>query len=199
MRETLQGWGQTIEPPALQLLLTRAGTELRRLQIEVDKLSLLIGDRGVIRVADVELLTPKLAEESVFRLADAVAARNGALALAVLRELMEGQLESPYRIFPLIIRQFRLIWQTKVLLDAGWKPHSRPGAVSPRRWRCCRNKMPSRKSPAGWARAWRRPRGNSPGRNCARPTRHCWRATWPAKPSKAFPARKWTSRWRCCV
>jgi len=126
VRMTLQGWGQTIDPPALQLLLTRAGTELRRLQIEVDKLSLLLGERGAIRLRDVELLTPKLAEESVFHLADAVAARNAAQALSVLRELMEGQLESPYRIFPLVIRQFRLIWQTKVLLDAGWKPKSDP-------------------------------------------------------------------------
>ena len=126
VRATLHGWNQTIEAPALKLLLTRTGTELRRLQIEVDKLSLLVGERGAIRTRDVDLLTPKLAEESVFHLADAVAARNGARALAVLRELLEGQLEPPIRIFPLVIRQFRLIWQTKVLLDAGWRPQTDP-------------------------------------------------------------------------
>ncbi len=126
VRETLQGWGQAIEPAALHLLLTRAGTELRRLQIEVEKLSLLVGERGRIRAQDVEALTPKLAEESVFRLADAVAARDAAQALAILHELIAVQLESPHRIFPLIVRQFRLIWQTKVLLDAGWRPRQRP-------------------------------------------------------------------------
>jgi len=130
VKQTLKGWGQTIEPGALQLLLARAGTELRRLQIEVDKLSLMIGDRGAVRTADVELLTPKLAEESVFHLCDAVAARNGAQALSILRDLTEGQLESPYRIFPLIVRQFRLIWQTKVLLDAGWKPREDPSGYA---------------------------------------------------------------------
>ena len=50
--------------------------------------------------------------------------------LAILRELLEEQLESPYRIFPLIVRQFRLLWQTKVLLDAGWKPRQDPMAFS---------------------------------------------------------------------
>jgi DNA polymerase-3 subunit delta len=122
----VDGWGQKIEPAALRLLVTRVGTELRRLQIEVEKLSLLAGDSGRIRVQDVELLTPKLAEESVFHLTDAVAARDAATALAVLRDLTEGQLESPYRIFPLLVRQFRLIWQVKVLLDGGWKPKSNP-------------------------------------------------------------------------
>ncbi len=126
VRELLKGWGQSIEPAALQTLITRTGTEMRRVQVEVDKLSLMVGDGGKIRAADVELLTPKLAEESVFHLADAVAARDAAKALAILRELMEDQLESPYRLFPMLVRQFRLIWQTKVMLDAGWRPKSDP-------------------------------------------------------------------------
>jgi len=126
VREKLKEWGQAIEPAALHLLLARAGTELRRLQIEVEKLSLLAGDNGRIRAQDVELLTPKLAEESVFHLADAVAARNAAQAMAVLHELLTVQLEQPFRIFPLIVRQFRLIWQTKVLVDAGWRTGQSP-------------------------------------------------------------------------
>jgi DNA polymerase III delta subunit len=134
VREKLKEWGQAIEPAALHLLLRRAGTELRRLQVEVEKLSLLAGDNGRIRAQDVELMTPKMAEESVFRLADAVAARNAAQAMAVLHELLTVQLEQPYRIFPLIVRQFRLIWQTKVLVDAGWRtgqsPESFPQALA---------------------------------------------------------------------
>ena len=122
----LREWQQTIEPGALRLLLSRVGTDLRRLQIEVEKLSLMIGDSGVIRLSQVEMMTPKLAEESVFHLTDAVAARDARRATEILRELLEEQLESPYRIFPLIVRQFRMIWQTKVLLDAGWKPRQDP-------------------------------------------------------------------------
>ena len=128
VKDALTAWKQRIDPPALKLLLSRAGTELRRLQVELDKLSLLVGDGGIIRLADVELLTPKLAEESVFHLTDAVAARNAKQALAILRELLEEQMEQPYRIFPLLIRQFRMVWQTKVLLDAGWRPNSDPNA-----------------------------------------------------------------------
>lgn len=126
VREKLQEWGQTIEPAALQMLLTRANTELRRLQVEVEKLSLLAGENARIRAQDVELMTPKLAEESVFRLVDAVAARNATQAMAVLHELLTVQLEQPFRLFPLIVRQFRLLWQTKVLLDAGWRPGQSP-------------------------------------------------------------------------
>lgn len=130
VRETLQGWGQTIDPSALHLLLTRAGRELRRLQIEVEKLSLMVGDGGRIRAQDVELMTPKMAEESVFHLADAVASRDAASAMAVLHDLLVAQLESPHRIFPLLVRQFRLIWQTKVMLEAGWRPRQDPEAFS---------------------------------------------------------------------
>jgi len=126
VRDTIESWGQRIEPRAVPLLVSRAGTELRRLQIELEKLSLLVGEGGVIRLQDVETMTPKLAEESVFHLTDAVAGRNAAQAMAVLRELLEEQMEPPFRIFPLLTRQFRLIWQTKVLLDAGWRPKQDP-------------------------------------------------------------------------
>ena len=126
VRATLDGWGQSIEAPALRLLLTRAGTELKRLQIEVDKLSLMAGDQQKIRTADVELLTPKLAEETVFHLADAVASRDAGRAMSMLHELIVDQLEDPGRLFPMLIRQFRLIWQTKIVLDAGWQPRQDP-------------------------------------------------------------------------
>ncbi|MEI6520322.1 MAG: DNA polymerase III subunit delta [bacterium] len=124
VKDTLHTWGQTIEPAAVDILIKRVGTELRRLQIEVDKLSLMIGDAKVIREADVERMTPRLAEESVFRLADAISDRNGFQALNVLHELMEVQFETPFRIFPMIVRQFRLIWQVKILLEHGWQPNS---------------------------------------------------------------------------
>lgn len=128
VREALAQYQQSIDPTALNVLLTRAGKELRRLQIEVEKLSLLAGGRSRITVQDVALLTPQLAEESVFHLTDAVGARDGARALSVLRDLMERQLESPYRIFPMLVRQFRLLWQTKVMLEAGWRAKSDPHA-----------------------------------------------------------------------
>jgi DNA polymerase III delta subunit len=124
VKETLHAWDQTIEPAAVDILIKRVGTELRRLQIEVDKLSLMIGDAKIIREADVERMTPRLAEESVFRLADAISDRNGFQALNVLHELMEVQFETPFRIFPMIVRQFRLIWQVKILLEHGWQPNS---------------------------------------------------------------------------
>ena len=128
VRATLRGWGQAIEPGAARLLLTRTGTELQRLRIEVDKLSLMAGDRAKIRLQDVELLTPKLAEETVFHLTDAVASRDAGQAMSMLRDLIEVQLEPPQRLFPMIVRQFRLIWQAKVLLDAGWRPRQDPEA-----------------------------------------------------------------------
>jgi DNA polymerase-3 subunit delta len=128
VRETVKEWKQTIEPGAVQLLIQRAGTELKRLQIEVEKLSLMAGEHGRIRAQDVELMTPKMAEESVFRLVDAIAARDAAQAMGVLRELLFVQLEQPFRIFPMIVRQFRLIWQTKIMLEAGWRYKQDPEA-----------------------------------------------------------------------
>lgn len=126
INETLAEWGQKIEPAALHLLLARAGTDMRRVQIELEKLSLLAGEKNTIRQAQVEMMTPKLAEESVFHLTDAVATRDTRRALAILYELMEEQLEPPQAIFPLLSWQFRLIGQTKILLDAGWTPKQDP-------------------------------------------------------------------------
>lgn len=130
VRETLVEWGQKIEANALRLLVSRAGTELRRLQIEVEKLSLMIGAATTIRLADVELMTPRLAEESVFRLTDAVAARNAARAMTILRELLEEQLEPPVLVFAMLIRQFRLLWQVKILVDSGWNGRDNPSTCT---------------------------------------------------------------------
>ncbi len=124
VKDTLHIWNQTIDPNAVDMLIKRVGTELRRLQIEVDKLSLMIGDAKVIRVDDVDRMTPRLAEESVFKLADAISDKNGTQAMNILHELMEVQFETPFRIFPMIVRQFRMIWQVKILLEHGWQPNS---------------------------------------------------------------------------
>ena len=60
------------------------------------------GEHGRIRAQDVELLTPTLAEEHVFTLVNAIAARDAAKALSVLHELVVNQREPPLRLMALL-------------------------------------------------------------------------------------------------
>lgn len=126
INSTLAEWGQKMESSAAKMLLSRVGSDIRRVQIELEKLSLLAGNDKMIRREQVEMMTPKLAEESVFNLTNALVARDARRAMDIIYELIEEQMEQPFAIFALISWQFRMIWQTKILLDAGWSPGQDP-------------------------------------------------------------------------
>lgn len=110
-----------IAPRAAHLLAINVGSELQILDNELEKLVLYRGEGQTIEAEDVTLLSPYLAEANIFDLVDAIGNRNGRKAATLLHEkLAEG--EDPFRIFPMIIRQFRLLIQVKELADDGLNP-----------------------------------------------------------------------------
>jgi DNA polymerase III delta subunit len=54
VNQRLRQSGKSVEPQARDMILARAGDELRGLQQELDKLVLFVGERPAIRVGDVE-------------------------------------------------------------------------------------------------------------------------------------------------
>ncbi len=115
--------GKKLEPAAARKLVQqRVGTGLGEIEAELEKLALFVGDQKVIRGADVEEVSPRLVEEDVFRLVDAVGRRNAGRAVGILRALLEEQREDAGRVLGMLAQAVRLIWQTKVLCERGWRP-----------------------------------------------------------------------------
>ncbi len=118
-----QGLGKKLEPAAASLLATqRVGPGLGELSAEIEKLAVYTGEAKAITAADVEAVTPRLMEDSVFLLVDKVATQQPAQAVAALRVLVQDQREPPERLLPLLAAALREIWQVKLLADRGWRP-----------------------------------------------------------------------------
>ena len=113
--------GKKIEPAAVKKLVERAGTGLLRLSSELEKQFLYADEEETITSAHIEALVARTAAEKIFALTDAVAERRARESLVLLARLLEER-ESPERIAGLLHRQFRMLWQAKLLLEMGWKP-----------------------------------------------------------------------------
>lgn len=120
--------GKQIGSDALSLFAQRAGSDFSVLDSEARKLIDYSGDNDTITVRDVSAVTSETPEEKVFKLTDAVGQRNKALALKLLHELFEAgsspDADAPKTLSNLA-RQFRLIWQVKMLADAGVRSFAR--------------------------------------------------------------------------
>jgi DNA polymerase-3 subunit delta len=113
--------GTPIMPAVAALLVERVGTDLGRLAREIEKLSLVaLGDRAISR-QHVEQVTARTPQDNVFAVGDAIGGGDVDQALTVLRDLLQYQGVEPTTALAFITRQLRLIWQAKVLLDAGWR------------------------------------------------------------------------------
>lgn len=107
-----------ISADALQALIAYIGNDLWQLNQDLEKLMAYCQGRD-IATADVELLVKAKFNDNVFHLADAIGQKNKKLAL----RLLSGQLNSGNsfdEMFPMIIRQFRILLQIKEKVDNGF-------------------------------------------------------------------------------
>jgi DNA polymerase-3 subunit delta len=77
--------GLTIEPKALLLLTESIGNDLKRIENEVEKLSVNLGDRKVISVDDIEEYIGVSKEYNVFELQSALAAKDLSRSLRIVQ------------------------------------------------------------------------------------------------------------------
>lgn len=118
IRGHVESSGGRIAPQAVQMLAVNVGSDLLALRHEIEKLVLYKGPEGTIEAADVQLLSPYAAEASIFDLVDALGSRQPAqVATLFQKKLDEGA--DPFYLFSMFIRQFRLLIQTRSLLDGG--------------------------------------------------------------------------------
>ncbi len=107
-----------IDPQAAAALASVTPGDLRRADNELFKLITYVGHERAISEADVALLTPYVAEASLFAMVDALAEGRSQTALALLYRLLE-QGEDVFSLFGMITRQFRLLLLAKAHLTSG--------------------------------------------------------------------------------
>lgn len=122
MVQIVQDMGKKLEAGVLAFIISEVGTsetmDLLALRQELIKIALYSGVRPEITKADAQAVLTRSPESSVYLLVDAVSQRQIGKAMRLWEDLkITGQ--EPLRIFGLLARQIRLIWQAKQLRDAG--------------------------------------------------------------------------------
>lgn len=103
---------------AASLLVDLVGLDLYRLERELEKLAIYVGDREKIDLDDVKQTASSQRSFSVFELLRYVSTRQSNRAVTTLKSLILAG-EPPLVILSLLARQVRLVWQVKDGLSHG--------------------------------------------------------------------------------
>ena len=109
--------GGKIDPRAAALLAQNIGSNLLILDQEIRKLLLYCGKGVTISVEAVQTMVPYVqTADVIFDMVDALGQRNPQKAAIFLHRLLDTG-EHPLGIFGMVVRQFRLLIQTRWLID----------------------------------------------------------------------------------
>ena len=111
--------GLNIGPDALEEFLDKTGTDTRQIVQEVEKLSVYLGDRKSVQVADVHAIVSPSREAISWDLADAVGNRDLAGTLKVLRQLL-FQGENEVGLIISLENRFRDLLMYREAMDRKW-------------------------------------------------------------------------------
>ncbi len=99
-------------------LVDSVGTELRDLDAALQQLSTALGANAAVGAADVRTAFPRLADERVFALQDAIGDRRLSVAMTALRRLLE-QGDEPLMVFGALASQLRRMLRARRYADLG--------------------------------------------------------------------------------
>lgn len=102
------------EGTAAEMFLMMGGTNLQSLSSELEKISLYVGQGGVVTEEVVDKLVTRTTEQDVFMLIDDIVRLRKERAITTLHELLRRK-EEPIKIAILMTRQFRMMLQVKEL------------------------------------------------------------------------------------
>lgn len=122
--------GKNLDAQAREMILSRAGGELRGLQQELEKLILFVGDRAMIGVEDVDLMIADRGEGWIFDLTRALGERDAPSALAQLARLI-AQGEHPLKILGTVASELRRLLAARQLLSGDLAKLWRRGLTYP--------------------------------------------------------------------
>jgi len=128
LRKKAEEQGRQLDPDGAELLIRRVGMSMQQLVQELDKLCLLVGDRGEITRELVDQLISVTVEEDVFMLVDAIVNVKLADALAMYKGLLIRK-EEPIKLVALIVRQIRMMIHIKELEEHHYSPQQIAGMI----------------------------------------------------------------------
>ncbi len=130
INERIRRTGKTIEPGAREMIVERAGSELRSLAHELEKLVLYVGERSAIGARDVENIFTDNGEGWVFDLTRAIVERDPGAAISQLARLI-ARGEHPLKLLGAIASEARRLLAARQLLDGELRGRWRPGMSFP--------------------------------------------------------------------
>jgi DNA polymerase-3 subunit delta len=122
IRKEARRAGGQFSAEAAAALVAHLGNDTRLAGQEITKLLIYVDNRRPVEAEDVEELTAQVGEADVFAMVDSLSAGDARQALGLLHRLLETQ--DPLSIFGMVVRQFRLLIQTRELLDEGRSAHA---------------------------------------------------------------------------
>jgi DNA polymerase-3 subunit delta len=117
IKELLKGEGMDIGDRALEMFLVRTGINYRNVKSELEKVMLYAEDR--ITEDDVAEVVSTSMEQNIFQLTEYVLNGRKEEAVKLVRQLIL-QKNEPIQLLHLIISQFRLLYQVKLLSSEGF-------------------------------------------------------------------------------
>lgn len=108
--------GRQLTPDGAEALVRAVGRDLRRIDIEAEKIIAYAGDKTRIEREDVEAVVSETAPTSVFEFLDALGARESATALRLLADLVDSG-ESLMGIHSMAVRHMRSLLSVRALID----------------------------------------------------------------------------------
>ena len=111
--------GKKISENTAQLLLSKTGTDMENIQMELEKLICYCLDRDIVTAEDVEAVCTTRITNHIFDMVNAIAEKQPQKALQLYYDLLALK-EPPMRILFLVARQFNLLLQVKELKKKGY-------------------------------------------------------------------------------
>ncbi len=111
--------GKKITENTVQLFLTKTGTDMENIQMELEKLICYCMDREVITSEDVEAICTTRISNHIFDMINAIADKQQQKALQLYYDLLALK-EPPMRILFLIARQCNMLLQVKEMRNRGF-------------------------------------------------------------------------------
>ena len=110
--------GKKITQRDMELLLTKTGTDMGNLRMELEKLICYTEGRDVVTAEDIEEICTTQTTNRIFDMVRAVTEKNQKRALDLYYDLLTLK-EPPMRILFLLAKQYRQLLQVKQFADAG--------------------------------------------------------------------------------
>lgn len=116
--------GFSMKPDAAVELAERLGTSMTALSVEIEKLSLYVGEGASATPEDVAALAEGGTGTSVYEISDAIAREDPSAAIGALRRIVEAHADAETRVMSELRRSFGLWLRIRQALDDGASPAS---------------------------------------------------------------------------